>query len=166
MSEVDDVLAELRGRLAALDRPAPERSEPTAEETKTEAELERLRSISLGEFTRPVPDAWLFRDEVMVRVGPFANLPDIDVFAEALAQLPQAPRAVTWGFDGSTAEIKLTASEPLRLVDEDLRHLPFDPRVEEASASTLTLVLESPPKRSQRGEEAPVLPLHLSARRS
>lgn len=158
LTDVDDALADLRARLAALDEPV-QIDEPFAVAASDD---ERPFGSPLSEYTRPMPNAWLFRDQILVNVGPFADLVDVDGFAESLSQLPPRPRAAVWGFDGNQAVIRLTADEPLRLADADLRTLPYRPRVTLATPSALTLRLELPPLGRPRADEGPVLPLHVS----
>lgn len=155
LTDADHALADLRARLAALDEP-PAIDEPFA---AGHSGGELLVS-PLAEYTRPLPNAWLFRDHILVNVGPFADLVDVHGFAESLSELPSQPTASVWGFNGNEAVIKLVADEPLRLADEDLRALPYRPRVTLATPSALTLELELPPPGRPRSDEGP--PLHLS----
>ena len=150
--DVDDALAELRTRIAALDEPLHGASE---------GRPGLPQRAPLSDFTRPAPNAWLFRKHVLVSVGPFLDLQDVNGFAIALSGLPPKPKAEVWGFDGNQAVIKLSSEEPLRLADEDLRSLPYRPRVALATASALTLRLELPPLPRPPSDEGPVLPLRL-----
>ncbi len=151
--DVDQALVELRSRLSALDEPL--------RDGNGESPSALSPRMPLSDFTRPLPDAWLFRQHVLVSVGPFIDLVDVNGFAVALSELPPRPKAEVWGFDGNQAVIKLSADEPLRLADEDLRSLPYRPRVALATASALTLRLELPPLPRPPADDGPVLPLHL-----
>ena len=154
LSDVDDALAELRTRVSALNEPPPASVGILQPD-------EFLARPSLREYNRPMPEAWLFREEVLVSVGPFADLGEVNAFARALSGLPPKPSAAVWGFDGDEAVIKLSSDEPLQLADADIRDLPHRPRVALATASALTLRLELPPKPRPPGDDGPVLTLHL-----
>jgi hypothetical protein len=84
-----------------------------------------------------------------IAAEPFAQVADLAAFTQALERVPGATSVTVQGFDGRRAEIGATFSEPVALVRELHRVMPFAVEVTEERPDGLSLRLDAGPAASQ-----------------
>jgi hypothetical protein len=93
-------------------------------------------SSALGIALRPS----VYRGSVCLRVGPLADISQVDTLEIALLQVPGAERVEIKEFAGRDAVAEIRLYQPVRLVEELHRVLPFTFEVTSGDAANLTLL--------------------------
>jgi hypothetical protein len=105
---------------------------------------------SSGLADRPAPGAGasagialrpsVFQGSVCLRVGPLGDISQVDTLEIALLQVPGAERVEIKEFAGRDAVAEIRLFQPVRLVEELHRVLPFAFEVTHGDSATLTLL--------------------------
>jgi hypothetical protein len=83
----------------------------------------------------------VYSGSVSLRVGPFVDISQVDTLEIALLQVPGAERVEVKEFAGRDAVAELRLYQPVRLVEELQRVLPFAFEVTNGDATSLTLLV-------------------------
>ncbi|HEV3071596.1 MAG TPA: hypothetical protein VGY76_09280 [Solirubrobacteraceae bacterium] len=85
----------------------------------------------------------VFQGSVSLRVGPLNDISQVDTLEIALLQVPGAEQVEVKEFSGRDAVAEIRLFQPVRLVEELHRVLPFSFEVTHGDASSLTLLAGS-----------------------
>ena len=104
-------------------------------------QLDRGESIApaLGEPLLAVRPS-VFQGSVLLRVGPLEDISQVDTLEIALLQVPGAEQVEVKEFSGRDAVAEIKLFQPVRLVEELHRVLPFSFEVTHGDATALTLL--------------------------
>lgn len=87
----------------------------------------------------------VFQGSVSLRVGPLNDISQVDTLEIALLQVPGAEQVEVKEFSGRDAVAEIRLFQPVRLVEELHRVLPFSFEVTQGDAGSLTLLANSDP---------------------
>jgi hypothetical protein len=101
--------------------------------------------VEAGPAAEPAPPTQApeaeFSGDVMINVGPFADMATLSAFELALSRLPGAAEAYVRSFEGQRALVEVRLEHPMDLVAELGRTLPFRFDVVAVGRAELTLTL-------------------------
>lgn len=135
-------LGECERMLAQLDRGEPVSSVPGAGGGEAFAVSGVVPDAApAGISLRPS----VFQGSVSLRVGPLNDISQVDTLEIALLQVPGAEQVEVKEFSGRDAVVEIRLFQPVRLVEELHRVLPFSFEVTYGDATALTLLASGEP---------------------
>jgi hypothetical protein len=90
-----------------------------------------------------------YSGSVTLAAGAFADVADLATFAEAVGRVPGAREVTVDRFDGRHADLAIQLDSEIALATELQRVVPFAIEVEETDESTVSVALQSVPRRSE-----------------